>query len=311
MRKATTRIGKNDCQENRKFKFQIERCDCLPSDEVRAVQSFSIRLFQADYRWIHTNYGPTAPSIPTPGALGGRANLSAAELSTGIVAHIGHIIPPPPVTYACSVSPTTVYPGDPITVTGTAANLNPKKPATYTWSADGGVISGTSSTATIDTKTAAVGASGAAGAAGAGMGATGVAAGGTMVAGMALPLAIRLLERDGKQMGGIGLLYGFNTAGAIAGTLLTAWLLVPYAGSERTLYAGALLSKEPAVMFPLVVGAHAIVFSEKAWKEKLVRAAHVGCNAAVEIKRLALEHPEHHGVPLVERHQALIRNPRE
>lgn len=114
---------------------------------------FSLRLFEADYRWIHANYGPAA-TIPTPGVLGGRANLSAAELSTGIVAHFGHIIPPPPVTYACAVSPTTVFPGDPITVTGTAANLNPKKTATYSWTADGGTISGTSSTANIDTKTA-------------------------------------------------------------------------------------------------------------------------------------------------------------
>jgi outer membrane protein OmpA-like peptidoglycan-associated protein len=117
---------------------------------------FSLRLFQADYRWIHTNYGP-AVSIPTSGTLGGRTNLSGAELSTGIVAHFGHIIPPPPVTYACAVSPTTVYPGDPITVTGTAANLNPKKAYTYSWTADGGTISGNSSTATIDTKTAAPG----------------------------------------------------------------------------------------------------------------------------------------------------------
>jgi outer membrane protein OmpA-like peptidoglycan-associated protein len=114
---------------------------------------FSIRLFQADYRWMHTNYGPSVP-IPTAGTLGGRTNLSGAELSTGVVAHFGHIIPPPPVTYACSVSPTTVFPGDPITVTGTAANLNPKKTATYSWTADGGTISGTSSTANIDTKTA-------------------------------------------------------------------------------------------------------------------------------------------------------------
>jgi hypothetical protein len=117
---------------------------------------FSLRLFQADYRWIHTNYGP-AVNPPTGGALGGRTNMSAAELSTGIVAHFGHIIPPPPVTYSCAVSPTTVYPGDPITVTGTAANLNPKKTANYTWTADGGTISGTGSTATIDTKNAAPG----------------------------------------------------------------------------------------------------------------------------------------------------------
>ncbi len=80
--------------------------------------------------------------IPTAGVLGGRTNLSAAELSTGIVTHFGHIIPPPPVTYACAVSPATVFPGDPITVTGTAGNLNPKKASTYTWTADGGTISG-------------------------------------------------------------------------------------------------------------------------------------------------------------------------
>jgi outer membrane protein OmpA-like peptidoglycan-associated protein len=116
---------------------------------------FSIRLFQADYRWMHNNFGPAAPAIPDDGSvLGGRTNMSAAELSAGIVMHFGHIIPPPPVTYACAVSPTTVFPGDPITVTGTAANLNPKKTAAYTWTADGGMISGTSSTATIDTKTA-------------------------------------------------------------------------------------------------------------------------------------------------------------
>jgi outer membrane protein OmpA-like peptidoglycan-associated protein len=114
---------------------------------------FSLRLFEADYRYIHANYGPyTAP--PTTGQVGGRANLSGVELSTGIVTHFGHIIPPPPVTYSCAVSPATAYPGDPLTVTGTAANLNPKKTATYTWTSDGGTISGTTNTATIDTKSA-------------------------------------------------------------------------------------------------------------------------------------------------------------
>jgi hypothetical protein len=55
------------------------------------------------------------------------------------------------------VAPATVFPGDPITVTGTALNLDPKKTATYTWTSDGGTISGTSSTANVDTKTAAPG----------------------------------------------------------------------------------------------------------------------------------------------------------
>jgi outer membrane protein OmpA-like peptidoglycan-associated protein len=116
-------------------------------------QRFSLRLFQADFQYIHADYGPTVP-IPTSGVLGGRANLDSAVLSTGIVMHFGHIIPPPPVTYSCAVSPATVFPGDPLTVTGTALNLNPKKTATYAWTADGGVITGTSTTANIDTKTA-------------------------------------------------------------------------------------------------------------------------------------------------------------
>jgi hypothetical protein len=116
---------------------------------------FGLRLFEADYRYIHTDYGPpTSINSTTAPWLGGRANLGAAELSTGILVHFGHIIPPPPVTYACSVTaPTgTMYPGDVVTVTGTAANLDPKKNPTYTWTADGGTVSGTSNVASVDTK---------------------------------------------------------------------------------------------------------------------------------------------------------------
>ncbi len=112
---------------------------------------FSLRLFEADYQYMHVDYGPAVP-VPTAGQLGGRTNLSGVDLSTGIVTHFGHIIPPPPITYTCTVAPTTVFPGDPVTATGTALNLNPKKTPTYSWTATGGKISGTSSTANIDTK---------------------------------------------------------------------------------------------------------------------------------------------------------------
>jgi hypothetical protein len=114
-----------------------------------------LRLFQADYRYIHADFGP-ATTVPTGGVLGGRANIGAAELSTGLLLHFGHIVPPPPVQYACSITaPTgTVYPGDVITITGTATNLNPKKNPTYSWTADQGVaVSGTSNVASVDTKT--------------------------------------------------------------------------------------------------------------------------------------------------------------
>jgi hypothetical protein len=112
---------------------------------------FSLRLFEADYRYFHADYGPTT-TIPTGGVLGGRTNLSGIDLETGIVTHFGHIIPPPPLKYACSVAPTSVFPGDPITATGVVTDANPKKTVTYTWSSTGGTISGTGTTANIDTK---------------------------------------------------------------------------------------------------------------------------------------------------------------
>src|SRR5277367_5091166 len=104
----------------------------------------ALRLFQADYQYWHVSYGPQAGT-------GGRANLNNARLSTGIVLKFGSIIPPPPVTYSCSVNPSAVFPGDPVTATGAALNLNPKKPATYTWSGTGVKITGDSTTGNIDT----------------------------------------------------------------------------------------------------------------------------------------------------------------
>ncbi len=112
--------------------------------------NLAFRLFQADYVYFHEDYGPYA-GIPTGGVLGGRANINSAQLSSGIVLKFGSIVPPPPVMYACVVSPTSAYAGDPVTVTGTATNLNPKKVATYSWTSDGGKISGTSNVANIDT----------------------------------------------------------------------------------------------------------------------------------------------------------------
>jgi hypothetical protein len=118
---------------------------------------FGLRLFEADYRYMHVSYGPYS-GIPTVGVLGGRGNLSAAELSTGLLMHFGHIIPPPPVMYSCVAAPDSVYAGDPVTLTGTATNVNPKKDVQYTWMGDNGVVvSGTSNVGNIDTKSLAAG----------------------------------------------------------------------------------------------------------------------------------------------------------
>jgi outer membrane protein OmpA-like peptidoglycan-associated protein len=106
-----------------------------------------LRLFQADYQYFHTNFGPQPP-YPT----GGRANLKIARLSTGLIYHMGSIVPPPPVAYTCTAAPSPAFPGDPITVTGTASNLNPKKTAAYSWTGGEGVkVTGDSNVGQIDT----------------------------------------------------------------------------------------------------------------------------------------------------------------
>jgi hypothetical protein len=104
---------------------------------------FGIRLFEADYRYIHLDYGP-ASGIVT----GGRANLGAAELSSGIQFHFGHIIPPPSIVYTCSVSSASVMPGETVTITGTATNVLPKHTPEYSWSGDG-TPSSTSNVVTV------------------------------------------------------------------------------------------------------------------------------------------------------------------
>jgi len=53
-------------------------------------------LTQADYEYMHADFGA--------GTYGSRANINAARLSAGVVIHAGTIVPPPPVTLACSRS---------------------------------------------------------------------------------------------------------------------------------------------------------------------------------------------------------------
>jgi hypothetical protein len=103
----------------------------------------AIRIFQADYQYTHENWDT------------GRGNFNMARLSAGFVYHIGTIAPPPPVTLACSANPTSIFPGDPVTVTATAGALDPKLNAVYSWSGDG--VTGTGTTVTVSTGSLAAG----------------------------------------------------------------------------------------------------------------------------------------------------------
>src|SRR5208283_4966166 len=107
---------------------------------------FALRIFQADYEYMHADFGT---QVTPPGPPGGRANINAARLSTGLVIHFGSIAPPPPVTLACSASPQSVFPGDPVSVTATAGGLDPKDHVIYSWSGPG--VTGSDTTATVAT----------------------------------------------------------------------------------------------------------------------------------------------------------------
>lgn len=103
----------------------------------------AIRLFQADYQWSHENWGSTL------GQWGGRGNPKMARLSAGVVFHVGTIAPPPQLAVSCSANPTSVFPGDPVNLTATVSNQEPKLGVVYNWSGDG--VTGNGANATVNT----------------------------------------------------------------------------------------------------------------------------------------------------------------
>jgi len=107
--------------------------------DFRINNAVSWRLIQADYQYSHVNFG-----------VNGRGNFNEIRMSDGLVFHFGQVEPPPAVTLKCdAITTTPIFPGDPMSVTATAGNLNPKLSATYTWS--GKALTANGNVATIAT----------------------------------------------------------------------------------------------------------------------------------------------------------------
>jgi len=121
--------------------------------DLPITKKFLIRLFEADYVWARHNYAnfasPSFPDLRRPG-------LSGARLRTGIVINFGGAAAVPP-SASCSVQPTEVMVGEPINATVTPSNFNPKHTVTYSWSGNGGQVTGKETAASIDTTNAAPG----------------------------------------------------------------------------------------------------------------------------------------------------------
>lgn len=107
----------------------------------------SLRLFEVDYVWARHNFADDAAS---QFATLRRPSLEGVRLRTGLVFNWGGA---PALTPAasCSVQPTEVMVGEPLTATVSASNFNPKHSVSYSWSGSGGKVTGKDTTASIDT----------------------------------------------------------------------------------------------------------------------------------------------------------------
>jgi len=125
-------------------------CTLLPAEDafamtagggldVRVHHHFAIRIIQAEY--LMTRF----QSYTT----GTTAMQNDMRLSAGIVFRMGGNPAPLSLTLTCSASPAAIFPGDLVTVTATASNLDPKLNVVYTWAGVPG-LHGNGTTASLD-----------------------------------------------------------------------------------------------------------------------------------------------------------------
>lgn len=115
--------------------------------DMRVTRHLGIRLIEADYVWAHQNFSDVVSSS-FPGLR--RPNFDGARLRTGFEWYFGY--PPSAApTATCSMQPSEVMVGEPITATANAKDFNPKHTLNYTWTSTGGKITGKDNTASIDT----------------------------------------------------------------------------------------------------------------------------------------------------------------
>jgi hypothetical protein len=109
----------------------------------------ALRLIQADFLYAHIGNGP----LIAGGFYGGVGQVTAVRGSAGIVFRFGNMNPggSAPPTFICSAEPAQAFPGDPITLTASTLNLNPKRKPLYIWTSSGGVTGGNAATAAVDT----------------------------------------------------------------------------------------------------------------------------------------------------------------
>jgi hypothetical protein len=110
--------------------------------DLNITPRFAIRLAQVDY--IYTNYHPLFAGF-------GSTQWNSIRLAAGLVVNLGNYYAPA-LSASCTAQPAEVMEGEPVTVTATGSNFNPKHTVTYAWTISGGKIdTANASSAHIDT----------------------------------------------------------------------------------------------------------------------------------------------------------------
>ncbi len=110
--------------------------------DYRLSRHFAIRPIQADY--VFTSFNPVSPNNGN--------DMHGVRLQAGFVAYFGlHEEEAAPVSASCSAEPSSVDAGAPVTITATPSGFSPKRTLSYSYTSTGGKVSGTTSTASVDT----------------------------------------------------------------------------------------------------------------------------------------------------------------
>jgi outer membrane protein OmpA-like peptidoglycan-associated protein/opacity protein-like surface antigen len=111
--------------------------------DVNVSRHVALRLFRVDY--VYSNYRYGAPSV-TP-----NTDIRGLRAQAGLNFMFGGGPPPVPPTASCSLQPTEVFAGEPVTATASGSNFNPKRTVTYSWNGTGVKVAGAEASTQIDT----------------------------------------------------------------------------------------------------------------------------------------------------------------
>ena len=111
--------------------------------DINLSRHVALRLFRADYVYSNYRYG-ASPVTP-------QTEIRGLRAQAGLNFMFGGGEKPVPPTAACTVQPSEVFAGEPVTATASGTNFSSKRTVTYSWNGTGVKASGSEASTQIDT----------------------------------------------------------------------------------------------------------------------------------------------------------------